>query len=112
MNPGLGAEDHLRCICLHLLKHGGLAATLVCDVGAALDYGPLISTRTIALEQTTVAEWIACVLALAKQLLGAELRDAPVEGKRNRVPGWLLSAVRKQWSGTLPATPPFIWYSN
>jgi hypothetical protein len=36
----LGAEDHLRLLCLHLLKHGAWRPLWLCDVAAALESRP------------------------------------------------------------------------
>jgi hypothetical protein len=52
------------------------------------------------------ADWIACVIGLANRLLGAELRDVPVEYRANSLPRWLISSVLKQWSTPYPPNLP------
>jgi hypothetical protein len=43
------------------------------------------------------ADWIACVIGLAHQLLRAEISDTPVEKRAKSLPRWLVPAVLKQW---------------
>jgi Uncharacterised nucleotidyltransferase len=103
----LGAEDHLRFLCLHLLKHGAWRPLWLCDIAAAVESTPSAFDwdRCLGANRRR-AEWIACVLALASELLGAELRNVPVGCRAARVPGWLLSSVRKQWSAPYPPYLP------
>lgn len=103
----LGAEDHLHFLCLHLLKHGAWRPLWLCDVGAALESRPLnFDWDRCFGKNNRWADWIACTLCLANQLLGAELGDAPVQSRANALPGWLLSSVRKQWSAPYPPSLP------
>lgn len=89
-------EDHLRVACLHLLKHGAWRPLWLCDVAAAVesrpagfDWGLCLGTGSRA------AERVACVIRLARSLLGADLRNTPFE--RGAPPAWTVRAVLAQW---------------
>ena len=108
----LGPEDHLRLLCLHLLKHGFWRPTWLCDVGVALDCMPgdfdweyFLSGK----EQRT--SWAVCVLLVAHQLLGARL-DGPRAGRMAlELPDWLIPDVLKAWESGHPLYDrPFISY--
>jgi len=90
-------EDHLRILCLHFLKHGARIPLGLCDVAVALE------SRTASFdwvrclgEHRKQAHWTACTLALAHQLLGANVGRIPSATTIN-VPGWLGSYVLRQW---------------
>ena len=99
----LGMEDHLRLLCLHLLRHGAWRPLWLCDVAAALesmpqnfdwDYFMSGSKRHTA--------WVVCVLGLAHHLLGAGLERTPLDEKAKRVPDWLVSEVLRRWESGHP----------
>jgi hypothetical protein len=92
------AEDHLRFICLHFLFHGGWRPLWLCDVAlmiesraADFDWDRCLSGKR------KYADWIACVIGLAHQLLGADVSGTPVERRARDLPGWLAPAVLRQW---------------
>ena len=92
-------EDHLRFICLHFLYHGGWRPLWLCDValmvelaGSEFDWDRCLGGKR------KHADWIACVIGLAHQLLGAEVAGTPVEKRAKNLPGWLAPAILKQWS--------------
>lgn len=99
----LGAEDHLRIMCLHFVKHGALRPIWLCDVAAALE------SRTTSFDwdrclgkNKRYMKWVLCTFALAHRLLGAELGDAP----RTDLPTWLPASVLKQWITPYPSRLP------
>src|SRR5438105_6271418 len=103
----LSAEDHLRILCLHLLKHGAWRPLWLCDIAAALESRPPRFDWDCFLGgNARRAHWIICAVALAQQLLGAQLEDSPLKGSESRLPGWLLSSVLKQWSAPYPSNLP------
>jgi Uncharacterised nucleotidyltransferase len=106
----LGAEDHLRILCLHLLKHGAWRPLWLCDVAAALEARPpnFDWHRCLGKNQRH-ADWVLCTLALASSLLGAAIEDTPAKQRVSSLPGWLSRAILKQWS-TLhaPNSPLFV----
>jgi hypothetical protein len=103
----MGAEDHLRILGLHLLKHGAWRPLWLCDVAAALESRhPNFDWNRCFGKNKRRADWIACAIGLANRLLGAELRDMPVEDRANSLPRWLIASVLKQWSTPYPSNLP------
>lgn len=91
-------EDHLRFICLHFLFHGGWRPLWLCDIalmvesaGSGFDWDRCLG------ESPKHADWIACAIGLAHQLLGADVSGTPVEKRARVLPGWLSNAVLRQW---------------
>jgi len=91
-------EDHLRFICLHFLYHGGWRPLWLCDLAmmvesasSEFDWDRCLSGKR------KHADWIACVIGLAHQLLDAEITGTPVEKRAKNLPRWLAPAVLKQW---------------
>jgi Uncharacterised nucleotidyltransferase len=105
----LGAEDHLRILCFHLLKHGAWRPLWLCDVSAALESRPPRFDWDRCLGRNNRrANWVLCALGLAHQLLGARLGDAPVKSGASSLPGWLIPSVLKQWNAPYPPNLPLI----
>lgn len=93
-----GPEDHLRLLCLHMMRHGLLRPVWLCDVAAAVEGRP----RDFDWDHFTRGdrrrtEWVACALGLAHELLGASLEGVPLSACRERLPRWLIRTVLKQW---------------
>ncbi len=91
-------EDHLRFICLHFLFHGGWRPLWLCDIAL------MVETRSENFDwdrclrgKRKHADWIAGVIGLAHQLLGADVSDTPVTQSAKDLPAWLMPAVLKQW---------------
>lgn len=91
-------EDHLRFICLHFLYHGAWRPLWLCDValmveaaGSGFDWDRCLSG------QRKHSDWIACVIGLAHQLLGADISHTPVQQRAKALPRWLPDAVVRQW---------------
>jgi hypothetical protein len=105
----LCAEDHLRILCLHLLKHGGWRPLWLCDIAAALESrsGSFDWDRCLGRNQRW-GDWIACTIGLAKRLLDAELGDLPaqVRDRVDNLPRWLVPSVLKAWSAPFPPKLP------
>lgn len=91
-------EDHLRIQCLHLLKHGAWRPLWLCDIAVAVENRSDNFDWDLCLgKDRRRADWIACTIGLANQLLGAEVEDTPVADRAKRLPRWLIPAVLKQW---------------
>jgi hypothetical protein len=43
------------------------------------------------------ADWVACTIGLAQQLLGARVDDTPIAERTRCLPRWLAPAVLRQW---------------
>ena len=94
----LGAEDHLRILCLHFLRSGVWRPPWLCDVALALETRAKDFNWDVCLgRDRRQADWVGCTLGLANQLLGADCKYAPVEKKARHLPRWLAPAVLAQW---------------
>lgn len=93
----LSAEDHLRVLCFHLLRHGVERASGLCDIAVALEARPKSFSWDICLgKNRRHADWIAVTIGLAGELLGAEIGDTAFAAKE-RQPAWLVNCVLKAW---------------
>jgi hypothetical protein len=94
----LGAEDHLRLLCLHLLRHGAWRPLWLCDVGAALESLPDSFDWDLFLGGSRrTAEACEATLLLAGRMLGAKLEGTPLAGRDGDLPRWLVSATLDAW---------------
>ncbi|MBC7912339.1 MAG: nucleotidyltransferase family protein [Pyrinomonadaceae bacterium] len=92
-------EDHLRVLCLHLLRHGAWRPLWLCDVGVALETrSEGFDWKLFLGDDRREADWLACVIGLAHQLLGARIDDTPVALRAQHLPRWLTRAVLRRWS--------------
>jgi len=117
------AEDHLRIVCVHWLRHGGWKPAGLCDVAAAIESLPDDFDWERCLGRDPVrANWVATAIRLAQELLGAKREEVSgkwEEGSAKRhaeprfstltpyhlplapLPRWLVPAVLRQWSRSL-----------
>ena len=102
----LGPEDHLRLLCLHLLRHGFWRPTWLCDVGVALDRLPEgFDWEYFLSGKEQRSSWVMCVIRAAQQILDARL-DVPREGRMAvELPEWLVPAVLQAWGAGHPGYP-------
>ena len=102
----LGPEDHLRLLCLHMLRHGFWRPTWLCDVGLALDRLPKEFDWEYFLSgKEQRSSWVMCVLRVAEEILGARL-DVQREGRTAiELPEWLVPAVLQAWGAGHPGYP-------
>lgn len=92
-------EDHLRFICLHFLFHGGWRPLWLCDVALMVELADSGFDWDRCLRgKRKHADWVACVIGLAHQLLGAEIAGTPVAKRAKSLPRWLTEAVLAQWA--------------
>ena len=100
----MGPEDHLRLLCLHMLRHGAWRPLWLCDVAIALEARPADFDWAYFLSGNRKrSDWAACAIGLAHQLLGAQVADTPVAERAQRLPGWLIPTVLMQWGrGQVP----------
>jgi hypothetical protein len=95
----LGPEDHLRLLCLHLLRHGADRPLWLCDIGVALESRPADFDWDYCMSGSRRrSEWVACALGLAHHLLGARLDNVPAAWRAYNLPHWLVPAVLRQWA--------------
>lgn len=90
-----GPGDHLRLLCLHLLRHGAIRPLWLVDVALALEARPAGFDWPLFLSgepwRTTAA---TVALGLAHSLLGASLDGAPFP---ERAPRWIAPTVLREW---------------
>lgn len=100
--PLLSAEDQLRMLCLHFLRHGAWRPLWLCDIAVALEARPdeFDWERCLSRDRHR-ADAIACALGLAHQLLDARIDDTPVAARAGALPSWLVPAVLEQWKTPL-----------
>jgi hypothetical protein len=109
----LGPADELRLLCLHFLHHGGWRPLWLCDVAAAVEARPIDFSWDLCLgSDPTTANWVACTVALARDLLGAELGDVPPQLRARNPPRWLTSAVLTSWEKPDPWEHPPLSYGR
>lgn len=111
----LSDEDQLALLALHLFKHGAWRPTWLCDIAAMVEALPVGFDGNICFgSNKRRATWIASAIALAHELLGADLDKVPSRGEGKSLPEWLIESVLKQWgnlfrSDHLPVEPrPFL----
>jgi hypothetical protein len=94
----LAAEDHLRLLCLHLLRHGAQMPLWLCDVAASVESRPPRFDWDLVLgAEPRRADWVACTIGLAHRLLGSAIDDTPVADRAARLPAWLIPSVLESW---------------
>ena len=107
----LGPEDHLRLLCLHLLRHGASRPLWLCDVGAALESRSADFDWEYFLSgNRRRTDYVACTLGLAHWLLGARLDGTPVKGGDEQLPSWLVPTVLRQWGAGFRRRAPMGTY--
>jgi hypothetical protein len=100
----LAPEDHLRLLCVHLLRHGAWRPLWLCDIGAAVEHRPADFDWDRCLgKNRTRAHWVACAIGLAHTLPGARVDDTPVAERAKHLPGWLVPHVLKNWAAPFPS---------
>ena len=105
----LSPEDHLRLLCVHLLRHGAWRPLWLCDIAAAVEFRQHGFDWDRCLGgNSRRADWVACAAGLAHRLLGAKIDDTPVAHRAKHLPRWLTATVLKQWE---KPSPP-IYYSK
>jgi hypothetical protein len=102
----LAPEDHLRLLCLHMLGHGAWRPLWLCDLAVAVEAGPAeFDWDRLLAGRARSREWVACALALARELLGASLEELPAAVREKRLPRWLLPTVLAAWGEVSLETP-------
>lgn len=94
----LSAEDQLRFLCMHLLRHGAVRPLWLCDIGVLIETRPpdFNWDRCIG-NSSREADWVACAMGLAHRLLGVDVKGIPVLDRIGNLPSWLVPAVLKEW---------------
>jgi len=91
-------EDHLRYLCLHFLAHGAWRPIWLCDIAIMVESrSPDFDWERCLGSTQKYADWVACTIGLANQLLGAEISHTPVADRARHLPAWLAPAILRQW---------------
>jgi hypothetical protein len=94
----LGAEDHLRLLALHALRHGVWRPVWLVDVAAAVEGRPPgFDWDLLQSGLARRSRWVAATIALAHAVLGADLRGVPASIAERRVPGGAGAAILEAW---------------
>lgn len=102
-----GAEDHLRLVALHMLRHGALRPLSLVDVALLAEAGGSrpggFDVGRLMAGDPRRAAWVAAALDLAQRLLGARLDGLPAGCPPERLPYWLVPTLLREWgSGRVP----------
>lgn len=94
----LSPEYDLRFLCLHLLRHGAVRPLWLCDIAVLIERQDDDFDWDLCLSGSRRrADWVACAIGLAHQLLGAEIDRTPVARRARNLPSWMMPAVLKGW---------------
>ncbi len=107
----LGAEDQLRILCTHLLRHSAWRPLWLCDIAAAVELRSSTFDWDRCLgSNKREADWVACAIGLAHRFLQARVDDSPVAQRASRLPRWLVSGVMRNWDKAFPENYPPLSY--
>jgi hypothetical protein len=91
-------EDHLRFLCLHLLRHGANRAMWLCDVAAAIDAAQENFDWDLALGvEEPQRGWVRGAIGAAQRLLEVDLKGTAVESCARETPEWVFKAILEEW---------------
>jgi hypothetical protein len=92
----MSEEDHLRFLCIHLLRHGAWRPLWLCDIAAAVESrrADFNWQRCLGSDEKQ-SDWVLATIRLAHELLGADISHTPAENQS--LPKWLVPTVLKQW---------------
>ncbi|HYP26526.1 MAG TPA: nucleotidyltransferase family protein [Blastocatellia bacterium] len=106
------AEDHLRILCAHLMRHGAVRPLWLCDVAVMLDSLPDDFDWDLCLGDGGSSDMVACSIGLAHALLGARAECTPVKERALSLPGWMVPSVLRQWEVPFKLRRPMLTYLN
>jgi hypothetical protein len=99
-----GSEDHLRVLSFHMLREGAWRPLWLCDVAAALEARPANFNWEHCFGGTRRnKELVCCAIALAHQLLEAQVDDISFAADVDHLPSWVVPTVAKEWESLSPS---------
>ena len=105
------AEDHLRIVIVHLLKHGAWRPIWLCDVAALVEKIPDAFDWEICLTGDRVtADWISAIIVTTHRLLDCRIDHLPEAIRCFPAPAWIEQTIRNLWNAPYPAR--FIMHRN
>jgi hypothetical protein len=91
-----GPEDHMRLLCVHMLRHGLWKPLWLCDIALVMESQASDFDWNVCLSGNELqSHWVMYSLAMARALLGAKDFSSP--GPEVDVPGWAVRALLQQW---------------
>jgi hypothetical protein len=103
----LAPEDHLRLLCVDLLRRGAWRPLWLCDIAVAMETRPADFDWDRCLTRNLrVADWVSCAIRLAHRVLNVPVDDTPVAARAKRLPRWLFRQVMRNWSAPFPDLYP------
>jgi hypothetical protein len=97
-------EDHLRILCIHMLREGAWRPLWLCDIAAVVESLPANFDWDGCLSRNRrQADWVICAITLAQQLLGADISHTPAADRTRRLPRWLIPTILKEWESLMPS---------
>jgi len=107
----LSPEDDLRFLCVHLLRHGAVQPLWLCDICVLLEARSNDFDWDRCLQGSRKeADWVACTIGLAHQLLGADIEGTPMANRARNLPNWLAPIVLREWGMPLRMLPQLSVY--
>lgn len=104
----LAAEDQLRMLSFHFLKHEGMRPLWLADIAMTLETRPAdFNWSRLSSNDSVRAQWIRTVLALAHELVGADISGAPTS-MGSTPPSWLVREVHRHWPDSNQLMPEVI----
>jgi hypothetical protein len=98
----LAQEDHLHLLAMHCLRHGAWQPLWLCDIAVSVETLPQEFDWDRCLGRGREADYIACAIGLAHELLDARIQGTPVEERAENLPKWLAATVLQQWENPDP----------
>jgi hypothetical protein len=98
----LGLEDHLRVLCIHMLKGPRMSPVLLCDIALMIENLSPGFDWELCLGDRPESDWIACAIGLTHQMLGVSVTHTPLVERARNLPRWLIYGVLKQWAAYRP----------
>jgi hypothetical protein len=100
----LSSEDHLRVLCIHMLREGAWRPLWLCDVAAMVESLPANFDWDYCVgRKRRWSNWITCALKLAQQLLGAQINQTPAAENLKHLPRWITCTLLKEWGSLQPS---------
>jgi hypothetical protein len=91
-------EDHLRLLCLHMLRHGAVRPLWLCDIAATLESLPeTFDWDYFSSGSTRRTEWVWCAVVLAQKVFDLTGDHLPQTDQSKALPRWVIPAVLRQW---------------
>ena len=98
------AEDHLRIVIMHLLKHGAWRPIWWCDVAALVEkITDSFDWATCLTGDRVTADWISATIVTTHRLLDCRIDHLPGAVRDYPAPVWIEQTIRKLWDAPYPA---------